>query len=110
MHRNKIDSWPQAIVVTAGVLVTGAVVVALAFAGWSSEAIIGFGTLAIGVFAGQYVQTRKTAQIEAKTDQQSEQLATIVEQTNGKTEAELDEIADRAALRVIEAYRRGGLR
>jgi hypothetical protein len=106
----KISSWPQAVVVVVGVLVTGAVVVALVLAGWSGEAIVGFAALVAGLFTGQYVQTRKASTIEAKTDHQSQQLQTIVEQTNGRSEAELDEIADRAALRVIQAYRRGELR
>ncbi len=35
---------------------------------------------------------------------------TAVEQTNGKHDTELQEIADRAAVKVIEAYRGGGLR
>lgn len=35
---------------------------------------------------------------------------TAVEQTNGKHDAELQEIADRAAVQVIKAYRGGDLR
>jgi hypothetical protein len=34
---------------------------------------------------------------------------TAVQQTNGKHDEELQEIADRAAVKVIEAYRQGGL-
>lgn len=106
----KIDSWPQAIVAVAGIAATAGVVVFLASAGWNAEAIGAFATLALGIVATQFVQTRKTAQVEAKTDQQSEVLDTIVAQTNGKSEQELEEIADRAVLKLVAAYRRGELR
>ena len=106
----KIDSWPQAIVAVAGIAATAGVVIFLVGAGWSGEAIGAFATLALGIVASQFVQTRKTAQVEAKTDAQSETLETIRQQTNGRSEAELDEVADRAAVKVIEAYRNGGLR
>lgn len=106
----KIDNWPQAVVLSVGLLAAGGLVAFLVSAGWSSEAIIGFGVLAAGLFAGQAVQARKTATVEAKTDQQTETLAQIVSQTNGKSDTELDEIADRAAVRVIAAYRRGDLK
>lgn len=106
----KIESWPQAVVLAVGLAVTGGVVIFLVSAGWSSEAIIAFGTLAAGLFAGQAVQARKASTVEAKTDQQTETLAQLVEQTNGKSEAELDAIADRAAVKVIAAYRRGDLK
>jgi hypothetical protein len=106
----KIDNWPQAIVAVSGLLTVGAVVVFLARAGWSDQAIAAFVTLALGLFAGQMATARKAATVEAKTDHQTDQLHTIVEQTNGRSEAELQDIADRAAVKVIEAYRNGGLR
>lgn len=105
----KIDNWPQAFVIGVGLVTIAGLVVFLVQAGWTGETIIGFATLALGLFAGQVVQARKTAAVEAKTDQQTETLATIVEQTNGRSEAELDELAGRAAVKVIEAYRRGEL-
>ena len=110
----KVDSWPQAVVAASGVVATGGIVVALVWAGWSGEAIIGFAALAAGLFTGQYVTTRRASAVEAKTDQQTQTLATIVRQTNGLSEAEreklADEAADRAAVRVIAAYRAGELR
>lgn len=106
----KIDSWPQALVLAVGLLVTGGVVIFLVSAGWSSEAIIAFGTLAAGLFTGQAIATRKASTVEAKTDQQTAQLDTLLEQTNGKSDAELDEIAGRAAVKVIAAYRNGELK
>jgi hypothetical protein len=110
----KIDSWPQAVVAVSGLVATGAIVVALVWAGWSGEAIIGFAALAAGLFTGQYVNTRRASAVEAKTDQQTQTLATIVRQTNGLSHEEreklADEAADRAAVRVIAAYRNGELR
>jgi hypothetical protein len=106
----KIDSWPQAMVICVGLLATAGVVGFLVSAGWSSEAIIAFATLAVGLFAGQLVQARKGATVEAKTDQQTATLAQLVDQTNGKSEAELDEIADRAVLKLVAAYKRGDLK
>lgn len=105
----KIDNWPEAMVIAVGLVVTGGLVMFLVSAGWSSEAIIAFATLAVGLFAGQLVQARKASTVEAKTDQQTETLAQLVDQTNGKSEAELEEIADRAAVKIIAAYKRGEL-
>lgn len=110
----KIDSWPQAVVVVVGLVATAGVTVALVHAGWSGEAIIGFATLAAGLFAGQLVSARKASAIEAKTDHQTEKIDTIVEQTNGRSDAEIEAIAaraaDLAAVKVIQAYRSGGMR
>lgn len=100
----KIENWPTAIVVCAGILCTGGVVFFLVDAGWSSEAIIAFGTLAVGVFAGQAVNARKVSQVEAKTDAQSEKLDTIVEQTNGMSTAQIEQVAETAAARAIVKY------
>lgn len=100
----KIDNWPTAAVIVAGIASTAVVVYFLVDAGWSSEAIIAFGTLAVGVFAGQAVNARKTAQIEAKTDAQSATLETIVEQTNGMSTAQIEQVAETAAARAIVKY------
>lgn len=114
VQRLKIDTWPQAVVAVSGVLATAGIIAALAMSGWSGEAIIGFAALAAGLFTGQYVTTRRASTVEAKTDQQTATLETIVKQTNGLSEQErerlADEAADRAAVRVIAAYRRGEFR
>ena len=107
----KISTLPQAIVAAAGILAVAAVVVSLALAGWSPEAIVGFGILAATQFVALYLQTRRTAVVEAKTDHQTDQLDTIVQQTNGMSEAErerlADDAADRAAVRIVAAFRNG---
>lgn len=97
----KIDNWPQAVVVVAGILATGGVVVFLVSAGWSGEAIGAFATLTIGLFAGQFAATRKAAVVEAKTDQQTTQLDTIQRQTNGMADAERRQLAEDTAHAVI---------
>jgi hypothetical protein len=114
----KIDTVPQAIVATAGICATAGVIVFLVNAGWNMEAIGAFATLAAGIIASQFVNARKTAVVEAKTDAQTEQLGAqldqIVQQTNGMSEAEREDIAMRAADRavndLIAAWRRGELR
>jgi Flp pilus assembly protein TadB len=107
----KISTLPQAIVAAAGILAVAAVVVSLALAGWSPEAIVGFGILAATQFVALYLQTRRTAVVEAKTDQQTEQLDTIVRQTNGMTDEDrarvAEEAADLAAVKIVAAYNRG---
>lgn len=97
----KIDSWPQAIVAVAGILATGGVVVFLASAGWSGEAIGAFASLALGIIASQFVSARKAAVVEAKTDQQTATLATIKAQTNGMADAERKQLAEDTAAAVI---------
>lgn len=97
----KIDTWPQAIVIAVSIVAGAGLVACLIFAGWSTEAIIGFATLAIGLGVNQAVTTRKASVVEAKTDQQSDTLATIKAQTNGKSDAELQRVAELAAAAVL---------
>lgn len=105
----KIDTWPQALV-TAVAIVTGAGALAFLYAKGADLPTIGaFMVVVAGLFTGQALAARKASVVEAKTDKQTEQLHTIIGQTNGKSEAELEEIADRAAVKVIEAYRAGRL-
>lgn len=108
----KIDNTPTAIVASVGIVAAAALVGFLVSAGWSTEAIIGFGTLALGIVGGQAVNARKTATIEAKTDQQTGTLETIARQTDGELKKAIsDAVADgidrgtRAA--ALQAYGRG---
>lgn len=97
----KIDNWPQAVVIVSGILATGGVVVCLVNAGWSGEAIAAFATLAVGLFAGQLATARKASSVDAKTDQQTKQLAVIQEQTNGHSDDERHALAVEAAEHAI---------
>lgn len=102
----KINSWPQAIVAVTGILTIAAIVVSLALAGWTAEAIVGFASLAGALVVGQFIQTRRAAVVEAKTDQQTETLHVIERQTNGRSSAELQAVADRAAQAVLDQQAR----
>ena len=93
----------------------------LSEAGWSFESIsgmvAGIGT-AVALLVGAIRQNAKQAeaidhlQQQVGTGQRSAErkLDTVVHQTNGMSDAAMNEVADRAAVKVIEAYRRGDLR
>lgn len=107
----KISNWPQAVVACAGLLAVVGVVWALSHADVPLEAIVGAVMAVLGLSGGQLAIARRAASTEAKTDVQTGQLATIVKQTNGLTEADrqrlAEEAADLAAIKVVEAYNRG---
>lgn len=109
----KIDTWPQAIVAVAGIVGIVGAVWALAHAGMPIEVIIGAVFTLLGLSGGQLAIARRAGSVEAKTDDQSRKLDTIVTQTNGVSDDERDRIADaaadRAARKAIEAYRASGL-
>jgi hypothetical protein len=91
----KIDNTPTAIVASVGILAVAGLAGFLVSAGWSSGAIIGFATLALALFGGQAINARKTATIEAKTDDQSSTLEQIAKQTNGDMRKAIsDAVAD----------------
>jgi hypothetical protein len=87
----KIDSMPQAIVLASGIFATAGLVGFLIWSGWSAEAIIGFATLGMGLFVGQFAAARKASQLDAKQDQQSAKLDKVVKQTNGDMRAAIAE-------------------
>lgn len=97
----KIDSTPQAIVVCVGIVAAAGLVVALAFAGWSTEAIIAFTGLIVATVTGQYVSTRQASEVKAKTAEQTAMISTVLEQTNGMSHTERQDIAERAAAAAI---------
>lgn len=103
----KINNMPQAIVAAAGIVAVAGLIVALALAGWSGEAIVAFAGLAASMVVGQVVAARKASVVEAKTDQQTHMLETVVEQTNGVSHQERQDIANRAALEAVRLYRDG---
>lgn len=103
-----IKSWPQATVATAGVLAVAGILVALVLAGWSSEAIIGFAVAIAGIAAGQYVQTRNTSAIDAKQDQQSVKLDTVVRQTDGELKEAIAVAVQDGIARAVEQRKADG--
>lgn len=92
-------------VIIAGMV--GLVLGLAVLADWSDGAIVGmvsgFGTLATGLIVAVRNQ-QKTAETLERQDQQ---LDTVIAQTNGLSEMERQEIADRAATAVVAAWRRG---
>jgi uncharacterized membrane protein len=98
----KINTVPQAVVLSVGLIAAAGLVVGLAFAGWSAEAIVGFGGLALALVTGQFVAARRASVVEAKTDQQTATLDTIRRQTNGLSAAERNDIAVRAARAALD--------
>lgn len=107
----KISSWPQAVVAVAGLFAAVGALWALLAADVPVEAAIGAAMTVLGLSGGQLAIARRAAVTEAKTDDQTKQLTTIVKQTNGMSEAErraiAEEAADMAATAMIAAYNRG---
>lgn len=101
----KITGWPQALVIIVGIMTAGAVLVLLVNAGWSAEGIAAMVALALGNTGSAWVISRRTAQVDAKTDQQTDLLQTVVHQTNGMSEDERQDVAERAAAAVVRQFR-----
>jgi hypothetical protein len=100
------------LVILVGIIIAGmaGMVLGLAvWADWSDGAIVGmvslFGSLASGLIVAVRNQQKTTETLE----QQDRKLDTVVAQTNGLSEVERQDIADRAALSIVQAYRKGHL-
>ena len=108
-------TWQVTTVVVVGVLGLVVLVIGLAvFAKMSDGAIVGL-IGGIGAVIVNLILVARGQQKTAETlEQQDVKLDRVVEQTNGMSEAQLEEIADRAAgaaaLQVVQAWREGGLR
>jgi hypothetical protein len=100
-----IKTWPQAIVAVAGLAAVAGILVALVLAGWSSEAVVGFAVAIAGIATGQYVNTRKTSELDAKQDQQSTKLDTVVRQTNGELQETVSSAVEAGIARAVAKYR-----
>lgn len=107
----KISSWPQAVVAVAGLFAAVGAFWAMLSADVPVEAAIGAAMALLGLSGGQLAIARRASVTEAKTDAQTDQLTTIVKQTNGLSDADrarlAEEAADLAAVKVVEAYNRG---
>lgn len=107
----KISSWPQAVVAVAGLFAAVGAFWAMLSADVPFEVAVGAVMTILGLSGGQLAIARRAAVTEAKTDDQTKQLTTIVKQTNGISDAAraqlAEEAADLAAIKVVEAYNRG---
>ncbi len=101
----KITSWPQAVVVVAGLIAVAGIVISLVSAGWDAETIIALATAAAAITAGQYVQTRRASELDAKQDQQSVVLDTVARQTNGELKATVAAAVETGIGRAVAVYR-----
>ena len=109
------------IVICTAIVALLAMVYFLSAAGWSQSSIIGMVTgigTAVALLIGAIRQNAKQAEALDQLQQQvgtgqrvaDDKLDTVVHQTNGVSDAAMDEIAGRAAVHVIQAYKRGELR
>jgi hypothetical protein len=101
------------LVLLIGIIIAGAVglVLGLAvWADWSDGAIVGMVSLFGSLASGLIVAVRNQQKTSETLEQQDRKLDTVVAQTNGLSELERQEIADRAAVAVVDAYRKGQLR
>lgn len=103
----KITTQLVAMVAIIVVGMVGMVLGLAVLADWSDGAIVGmvsgFGTLATGLIFAVRNQQQTTETLR----QQDVKLDTVVAQTNGMSEIERQEIADRAAVRVVALMREG---
>lgn len=108
----KIDSTPQAVVVSTGIVTVAALVAFLVWTGKDIETILALAVTAAGLFTGQYATTRKASQLDAKQDQldakqdqQTGKLDTVVRQTNGELKATVSDAVETGIARAVAAYR-----
>lgn len=100
------------LVVMIGIIIVGMVGMVLGLAvlaDWSDGAIVGmvfgFGTVTTGLI----MTVRNQQQTTATLKEQDQKLDTVVAQTNGLSEIERQDIADRAAVSMIQAWKRGDI-
>jgi len=104
----KIDTTPQAIVVSVGILSIAGLVGFLVWSGWDAAAIAGFAALALGTIASQYATTRKASQLDAKQDVQTAKIDDVLAQTHGGMHASIEAAVEQGIARGVAAARREG--
>jgi Na+-transporting methylmalonyl-CoA/oxaloacetate decarboxylase gamma subunit len=97
------NAW--AFVAGVGLFCLFGMIVALAFAGWKPESITGMFLGLATLLAAVTAAVRKAEVVEAKTDQQSESLATIERQTDGELKAAIAEAVAEGIDRAAAKYR-----
>jgi pyridoxal/pyridoxine/pyridoxamine kinase len=98
-----------AIVIVAGIAGLVAMVAFLAQAGWSEGGIAGMVTGIGSIITGLILSLRNQAKTQETLADQNVTLDRVVEQTNGLSDRERQDIAQRAATSVVEDLRRQGL-
>jgi hypothetical protein len=98
------------LVVLIAIIVLGAVglVLGLAvFADWSDGAIVGMVSLFGSLASGLIVAVRNQQKTTETLTEQDVKLDTVIAQTNGMSELERQDIAERAAASVVRQFRSG---
>ena len=99
-------STQTTVVIVAGIIGLLGLVIGLAvFAKWSEGAIIAMVTAFGAMFVNAFMTVRNQAKTAQTLDAQDVKLDTVVRQTNGMSEAERQDIAERAALSVVAQFR-----
>jgi hypothetical protein len=97
-----------AIVVCVGILgIVGLIVGLAVFASWSEGAIIAMVTAFGAVILNTIITIRNQSKTNETLESQDVKLDTITAQTNGLSEIERQEIAERAAVAVVRQFRGG---
>lgn len=106
----KLTTQLAAVIIVGFVGIAGLVLGLAVLADWSDGAVIGLAT-ALGAIVVNLIVAIRGQQRTAETlQEQNEVLDRVVEQTNGKSDAEIQRIARSAALEALaEAKRRGDL-
>lgn len=97
----KIDSMPQAIVVSVAIVTAGGVGALLLLQGWSPEAIAAAVLTVAGIFTGQWAVSRRASVVDAKQDAQLDTLETIRHQTNGGMKAAIADAVELGVARGV---------
>jgi hypothetical protein len=97
-----------AVVIASGIIGFVGLILGLAvLADWSDGAIIGMATAFGAVIVNTIIAVRNQTKTAQVLDDQDVKLRTIVEQTNGLSETERQDIAERAAASVVRQFRGG---
>lgn len=95
-------STQVAVVIVVSLLGFVGLILGLAvLADWSDGAIIGMATAFGAIIVNTVIAVRNQAKTREVLQHQGEQLDTVVRQTNGMSDAEKQQIAERAALIVL---------
>lgn len=101
----KIDSTPQAIVVSVGIVTTAGLAGFLVWSGWDAAAIIAAAGAIAGLFGGQLAVARRASVVDAKQDAQLETLDQVARQTNGELKATVASAVELGIARGLTAAR-----
>ncbi len=110
----KITTQVAAVIIVGVLGFTGLILGLAVWADWSDGAIVAMCTAFGALLINTIVSVRNQVQTRETLVDQTNQLDQVIRQTNGLSEAErqdiADQAADRAAVKIIKAYREGGLR